>query len=344
MELGKLKQAHTTGEGPKTLSEKRDQIEEQRRSDEEQKEKSARDALAFGRFFRDTYFPGAVTNKSKKSSDREDQLFRLWIEPVIGDLPLKDITPLHLETLKKNMLDAENAARSIRYALAVVRQVFNMARYLKLYDGRTPTANVKFPYEDNRRLRFLTVEEANKLLLALKARSQQTYEIALISLRCGARANEIFKLTWADVNFEKETLTLWDTKNTKTRIVHMTQDIKEILAVQKRDDPQGVVFPGRTAKHITQISDTFNRVVNHLGLNNGIKDHRMKVVFHTLRHTFASWLVENGESLYTVKELMGHSTLTMTERYAHLGKNSLQQAVKRMEASTSTLTDDKFNQ
>ena len=78
---------------------------------------------------------------------------------------------------------------------------------------------------------------------------------------------------------------------------------------------------------------SFFRAVDAVGLNEGITDRRMKVVFHTLRHTFASWLVENGENLYTVKELMGHSTLTMTERYAHLGNGTLHNAVKRMEQS-----------
>ena len=54
-------------------------------------------------------------------------------------------------------------------------------------------------------------------------------------------------------------------------------------------------------------------------------------VFHTLRHTYASWLAESGVDLYTVKNLLGHSTITMTERYSHLGNNTLQNAVKVFE-------------
>jgi site-specific recombinase XerD len=56
----------------------------------------------------------------------------------------------------------------------------------------------------------------------------------------------------------------------------------------------------------------------------------MKVVFHTLRHTYASWLVEKGVDLYVVKQLMGHSSLTMTERYSHVGENALSAAVKKL--------------
>jgi site-specific recombinase XerD len=68
-------------------------------------------------------------------------------------------------------------------------------------------------------------------------------------------------------------------------------------------------------------------------LSKGIEDKRQKVVFHTLRHTYASWLVERGADLYTVKELMGHKTLAMTERYSHLGENTLKQAVSRLDES-----------
>jgi site-specific recombinase XerD len=70
-------------------------------------------------------------------------------------------------------------------------------------------------------------------------------------------------------------------------------------------------------------------------LNKGIEDKRQRVVFHTLRHTYASWLVENGVDLYTVKELMGHKNLAMTERYSHLGQNTLKAAVQKLERAIS---------
>ena len=63
---------------------------------------------------------------------------------------------------------------------------------------------------------------------------------------------------------------------------------------------------------------TSERAINKLDFNDGITDSRDKVVFHTLRHTFASWLAIQGTPIYTIKELMGHKTLAMTERYSHL--------------------------
>jgi site-specific recombinase XerD len=113
----------------------------------------------------------------------------------------------------------------------------------------------------------------------------------------------------------------------------MTEAVKEILCEKTRGENDDLVFSGRGDGRITSVSQTFDRVVKGLGLNKGVTDPRQKVVFHTLRHTYASWLVESGVDLYTVKELMGHSTIALTERYSHLGNNTLQNAVKVLEKS-----------
>ncbi len=111
----------------------------------------------------------------------------------------------------------------------------------------------------------------------------------------------------------------------------MTSAVKECLENKTPGDPEELVFKGAKGSKITAISRTFEKTVKDLGLNKGIKDRRMKVVFHTLRHTYASWMVQSGVDLYKVKELLGHSTISQTERYAHLSKDSLREAVKEFE-------------
>lgn len=326
-----LIRGHKTGDGPRTLSEKRLLAKNEREAEQLEKERTKKEKTTFNQFFDKTYYPYAKTNISEKSYKRIESLARLWVKPVIGDLPFKEISALHLEKIKANLAEAWRAARTIRYALAVVRQTFNYAKYVNLYDGPSPIHNVRMPQADNKRLRFLTHEESKKLLKELKGRSQQLYEISLISLRTGARADEIFSLKWGDVDLDHGLLTLWDTKNTKTRIGYMTEDVKELLKNKERGEYNDLVFPGRGGVKITAISKSFDRAVNEIGLNDEITDDRMKVVFHTLRHTFASWLVEKGEDLYVVNKLMGHSSLAMTERYSHVGNNTLQDAVKKLE-------------
>jgi integrase len=70
--------------------------------------------------------------------------------------------------------------------------------------------------------------------------------------------------------------------------------------------------------------------VNELQLNDNVVDDRQKVVFHTLRHTFASWLVQAGTPIYTVANLMGHSTIAMTQRYAHLAPEGNRAAAMKL--------------
>ncbi|HDR14082.1 MAG TPA: hypothetical protein ENN79_01070 [Desulfobacteraceae bacterium] len=66
-------------------------------------------------------------------------------------------------------------------------------------------------------------------------------------------------------------------------------------------------------------------------MNEGVEDRRQKVTFHTLRHTFASWLVEDGTDLFTVKELLGHADYKMTSRYSHIAADGLRAAVRRLD-------------
>jgi site-specific recombinase XerD len=99
----------------------------------------------------------------------------------------------------------------------------------------------------------------------------------------------------------------------------------------------GFVFILTVGTKTDALSKSFARAVEALGFNTEIDDHRPKVVFHTLRHTYASWLVMSGVDLYTVQKLMGHSTMSMTERYSHLASDHLKKAVKMLVANYSIL-------
>ena len=94
--------------------------------------------------------------------------------------------------------------------------------------------------------------------------------------------------------------------------------------------PAGLVFPSRCGGRQASVSKAYDRAVGRLGFNHGIKDHRDKVVFHTLRHTFASWLAIQGTPILTIKELMGHKSIEMTMRYAHLIPDQKHHAIKEM--------------
>ena len=161
--LSDLKKAHLTGEGPQTLAEKRAIENERRQLEKAEKDRIKKETLSFKHYFKKIYYLEAKNNKNWRSYRREESLFRLWIEPVVGRMPFKNIRPFHMEKIKKDMIDAGKAPRSVHYALAVVRQVINHAIRNEIYSGDNAACKVSRPKLENKRLRFLTDEDEKRL-------------------------------------------------------------------------------------------------------------------------------------------------------------------------------------
>jgi len=329
--LAELKSNQRTGEGERTLLAKRKTVKEKEEKIKAKIKKDKAENITFYEIFFDKYFSHAQLNKKKTSFNREKSLFKKWIGPVIGEIPLKDIVPFHIEKVKKDMKLSGQSPRSIQYALAVIRQVFNWSYKNNYYNGDNPVLKVEKPKLSNKRVRFLSVEEADELMIILKANSQVVWEHALISLHCGLRSGEIFGLTWADIDIKNEMITVLDTKSSKDRTVYMTSAVKEMFANKKQGKKGALVFTNPDGGKVNEASGVYKRVVEELGFNKDIEDRRHKVVFHTLRHTFASWLVQEGEHLYVVQKLLGHSTIAMTERYSHLAPENTKRSAKTIE-------------
>jgi len=326
--LTEIKQNIRNAEGPQTLREKRAIEAGKRKEKADEQVRLKKESITFESFFTDTYLPQAKADKKERSCNREEGLFRIWIAPAIGQLPLKDIAPFHLEKLKKDMAKGGQSQRSIEYALSVVRQVFNTARRYGSFGGENPTGKVKFPKPDNGRMRFLTRDEAEALLTVLKEKSADVHDMTLLSLHCGLRFGEIASLTWQDINLESEVLTIRGSK-AGSRYAFLTKQAVDMFKNRTQGKPSDYVFQGRKGK-MERMSITFQRTVDELELNKGIDDPRLKICFHTCRHSYASWLVEQGTDLYTVQKLLGHKTNVMTQRYAHLAVGQLKAAARTL--------------
>ena len=316
------------GTGPKSPKEKRDIAEQEREQVEQERINAEKEAVTLKSFFDDIYLPQAKADKKESSIKREQGLFDTWIEPALGIMPMKDISPFHLEKLKRDMDSKGQSPRSIEYCLSVIRQIFNTAKRLDVYTGDNPTAKVKFPKPDNGRMRFLTHEEAGLLLNALKGKSVDVHDMTLLSLNCGLRWGEITNLTWQDINLERGTLTIRDAK-AGSRYAFLTEQAKEMLEGRETGNPSDYVFTGRKGR-LNILSYTFRRTVEELELNKGIDDPRLRICFHSCRHSFASWLVEGGQDLYIVQRLLGHKTNVMTQRYSHISESKFKEAAKSL--------------
>jgi integrase len=331
-ELSRLKANAKKGAGPTTIKEERALAEIQKREEDQARQEEEEQALTFGQYFEKTYHPTAAVSKKHNTWKQEGSYYKVWLKPNIGRIRLVDLRPLHMEKVKWGMVRKKKAPRTIQAVLALARQVWNHARNNDIVSGDWPGRSVKAPKFDNRRMRFLTHDECESLIFELREVSPQVADMALLSLDTGMRAGEIFGLIWENVDIDAGQIQVVDTKGGKNRTVYMTDRVKGMFQVL--EDGQGLVFPSNTGESIGQISATVIRAIKALGLNDGITDSRNKATFHSFRHTFASRLVANGTDLYTVKELMGHSTLAMTERYSHVSNESLELAVRRMEKAT----------
>lgn len=316
------------GIGFQSLREKR-QIEiDRRRAEEKAKLLREKEKITFGKAATE-YLKWSEANKKSYAADQSRYKNHL---KHFDDYSMKDISPLMLEKLKRDLLKKGLSPTTVHQVLALIRAIYRKSVGWGLYKGQIPTESIKFPKHDNKRLRFLSHNEADRLLEALKEKSQQVYNQSLLALFCGLRFSEIANLTWADIDLPNEIIQIRDAKG-GSRQSYMTESIIEMLKSlqnNKKHRQNDLIFPDKNGNRQAHISRSFWKTVKELSFNKGVTDKRYNVCFHTLRHTFASWLAIQGTSLYEIKELLGHKSIEMTERYAHLIPSIKQKAVNRL--------------
>jgi integrase len=281
----------------------------------------------------ESYLGWAKENKTRAGRD-EGYRYHSHLEEPLGKKRLNEISPFHLERLKSELTKKELAPATVKHCLVLVGEIFNKAIKWGKYKGQNPVKGVKLPTLSNRRERFLSHEEADRILTELQNVSQSVHAQALLSLHCGLRAGEIFNLKGQDLDFENGIIRIMDPKNKSPRPAYMTEDIKKMLKARLPEAPNELIFKHRGnggTRH--NVSRTFDRTVKKLGFNKDVEDRRQRVVFHTLRHTFGSWLAIQGTPLLTIANLMGHKTISMTQRYAHLSPSTERKAALALEAS-----------
>jgi integrase len=148
-------------------------------------------------------------------------------------------------------------------------------------------------------------------LAEVKRRSIDSWRIVQLSLYAGLRFGEIAALTWSDIDLERNTICIRNPKNGRTRHAYLTETLRATILEMEPGGKSDLVFPDRSGQKRKAMSDAFDRAVAALKLNEGIDDPRQKIVFHSCRHSFASWLAEAGTPLQVIQKLLGHKTLSV---------------------------------
>lgn len=330
--LGVLRQNQRTGDGPQTWAAMRTAAQEKLAAEEAAQEADKAEGMTVAEFWPQRLARLGLT--ATPECIRTSRVYmRLWMAG-LADMPLADITTDDLERLVvRPMVEAGKSPSTIDGVLGTFSAMWSDAWRQGLISGTNPKTKVRKPKTDNKRERFLTHAEAARLLEALWRRSVVTHDMALLSMFSGLRAGECRRLTWADIDLEHGQIFVKNTKNKFNRHAHITTEIREMLLRRYEGQSKStkVLLGLEGGESYCTIQGHFRRAIKELGLNQGITDRRQKVCFHTLRHTFASWLVIMGKPLYTVSKLLGHRNIRWTERYAHLAPEAKKAAVEKLE-------------
>lgn len=273
----------------------------------------------------------AVHNKPS-GRKRKENAVRNHIVPFFGKRRLNQITLRDVEAFKAEQVRRELNPATINRHLNIFSCLMKHAVEWGVIAEMPRPRRLAEPGRD---FDWLRPDEVSAMLATAKAASQRYYTLIFLALRTGMRKGEIYGLHWRSIDFDARRITVeysaWRSqlgtpKSGKTRVIPMTADLAEVLDAWRRVCPGDIVFPSRKGGIVYGLS-LANRAL-HLALDRaGLR----RVRFHDLRHTFASHLVLKGCSLKVVQMLLGHHSVKMTERYAHIADEQLMSAVDVLE-------------
>ncbi|MEX0429800.1 tyrosine-type recombinase/integrase [Spiribacter insolitus] len=288
----------------------------------------AQRSVTFREFVETRYFPHVELHNRSWPSTRSQVTRHLM--PRFGDRRLDAIRRADILAMQHETRLAGMAVGTCNRLLIHMRTIFNAAiRWELLPEDCNPTKGVKALPGAVSRERFLDAVEVRRLFDALdRSRSPQLARVVRMLLYTGARKREILDARWEQVDFEHRLLTVPRSKSGKVRYIALSDAALEILRATPRQPGVPWVFPNpRTKKPIVSIHYGWDRVRREVGM----PDLRI----HDLRHSFASFLVNAGHSLYEVQALLGHQSPKMTMRYAHLAPATLLTAANSLAGELS---------
>ncbi len=254
--------------------------------------------------------------KQQKGYRSKKTFLRQLVEK-FGNLSVSEISTLIIEKWQTKLLKIRKPSTTNR-TLACLKHMLTKAVDWKMASEETlkQVRKVKFQKENNRKLRFLNIDECQRLIDCC---STHLKPIVITALNTGMRRGEILGLMWKQVDLRHGFISLDDTKSGEGRQIPMNQTLIEMFSEMSRGFESKYVFSNRNGDSLTDIKHSFNTALRKAEIHNA--------TFHTLRHTCASHLVMNGADLTSVKELLGHKSLSMTMRYAHLAPEHKRKAV-----------------
>lgn len=278
------------------------------------------------------YVREVLPKKPRSFKNQYQQL--CWWQAKIGHHPLSEISAALIVKMRSQLSEeitnrgSEKSHATVNCYMAVLSHVFTIAMKCWEWVENNPTHKVFRLKIPRGRTRFLLEEERVKLLTACRnSRHPYLYLVVVLCLSTGARKMEILGLKWKEVDMERKVITLHETKNGERRLLPLAGHALELMQEHaKTIDIKGeLVFPARNIHAKSKpgsIRSAWGNALKQAEIEN--------FKFHDLRHSAASYLAMNGASMAEIAEVLGHKTLNMVKRYAHLSEAHTAKVVESM--------------
>lgn len=310
-----------------------------------------RQGLTLAQFIDDHYSDWLIAN-TKSGKLRAAAIKAAF--PALLSKPLTDITAMSIEKWRTERMKAGISASTTNRNITALRGLFSRALDWEIVP-KHPLTTVKILPEPSGKARWLSDDEEKRLRAALDAREERdragrenanewrekrNYDLlpdlraagfvdhlkpmVLVSINTGLRQGELLNLTWDAVDLDNEVITIRgeNAKDGEDRHIPMNDEALSALKLWRKQTAGALVFPGPTGAAISEIKTAWGKL---------LKDAKIeKFRWHDMRHHFASRLVMAGVDLNTVRELLGHSDIKMTLRYAHLAPEHKAAAVQKL--------------
>jgi len=277
----------------------------------------------------DRYVRDVMPHKPKNRTNRT--LHLNWWKNEVGKYTLADVTPAiiaeHRDKLAKAMTNRgglRSPSTVVRY-MAALSHAFTIAVKEWGWLDDSPMRKVSKPKEPRGRVRFLSDDERSRLLAACKkSESPYLYITVVLALSTGGRRMEVLGLRWQDIDFARSVITLHETKNGDRRVLPLAGHALELMKehAKIRHVNCDLVFPGKNFKDPVDVRTPWENALKRAEITD--------FKWHDLRHSCASYLAMNGASLAEIAEILGHRTLQMVKRYAHLSDAHVSKVVANM--------------
>lgn len=270
--------------------------------------------------FAEEYLEVYSKNNKRPQSYRRDQISIKNLKAFFGSKRLNEIRPMLIEHYKRKRLDKGRMPATINRELACLKHIYTIA----LKNGRAtsnPVKEIKLLREENEITNVLSRDDEARLL---ENSSPHIHRVVVCALETGMRLGEILGLKWEQVDLPRRLIRVTKTKTGRTREIDITDRLRTVLGQARRQAKSGHVFRGADGEQILSVKEGYKNALKRAGLED--KNYR----FHDLRHTFATRLVEAGADLITVQQLLGHSTIVTTQRYAHPSADARRAAMSRL--------------